>query len=118
MYEEFGLWCLIDFSETFGGLFMHCCAAADHQYPAFGKIPKLRALNRVYQSAGAEPALRAFGDRTVHMQAWKGLEDYRGQLELDVPGVRFAFCYSAQSLDEGKRALETLREWCPRQNGT
>ena len=111
MYEEFGLWCLIDLSETFGGLFMHCCAAADHQYPAFKKIPNLRALQRAYQAPGPEPALRAFGDQTVHME---GMPAYRGLLDFDIPGLRFAFCYSAQSVDDGKRMLDSVRPWCPR----
>jgi len=114
MYEKFGLWCLIDLSDTFGGLFMHCCASADHQYPAFKKIPNLRGLNRVYQAQGPEPCLRAFGDKTVHMEAWKGLAEIRTILDYDVPGVRFAFCIDVESIDDGKRQLETLRSWCPR----
>jgi len=114
MFEEFGLWCLVDLSETFGGLFVHCCATADHQYPAFKKIPNLRGLHRNYQSPGAEPCLRAFGDRTVHMEAWQSLESSRRFLDFDVPGVRFAFTYTVQSVDEGKRILETARKWCPR----
>jgi len=113
MYEEFGLWCLIDLSETFGGLFMHCCAAADHQYPAFKKIPNLRGLNRAYQAPGPEPALRAFGDRTVHMQG-VDLASCRRFLDYDVPGVRFAFCFGPQPLDDAKRTLEAARELCPR----
>lgn len=113
MYEEFGLRCLIDLSETFGGLYMHCCASADHQYPAFQKIPNLRGLNRVYQSPGAKPALDAFGGRTVHME-WGTLETFRSLLDFDAPGVRFAFCYSPTSIDDAKRTLEVLRKWCPR----
>jgi hypothetical protein len=113
-YEKFGLWCLTDLSETFGGLVMHCCAAADHQYAAFKTIPNLRALNKVYTASGPEPVLRGFGDRVVHMQAWQSLDLYRRLLDYDIPGVRFAFCYDAQSVDDGKRALETLRNWCPR----
>ncbi|HEY3332063.1 MAG TPA: uroporphyrinogen decarboxylase family protein [Capsulimonadaceae bacterium] len=113
MYEEFALWTLIDLSETFGGLFMHCCAAADHQYPAFKKIPNLRGLNRVFQAPGPEPALRAFGDKTVHMVAWRTIDDIKREyLDANVPGVRFAFCMSAETVDEARRTLATLREWC------
>lgn len=114
MYQQLGLNHLIDLSETFGGLFLHCCADADHQYPNFKKLPNLRALNRVFQASGPEPALRAFDDRTVHMVAWKTVEEMCEYLDYDVPGVRFAFSYTAESKDDGKRALEILRKRCPR----
>lgn len=113
-YEEFALWTLIDLSETFGGLFMHCCATADHQYPAFKKIPNLRGLNRVFGSTGPEPALRTFGDRTVHMVAWQTLDGIKRMLDFDVPSVRFAFCLGVESVDDAKAQLATVRGWCGR----
>jgi len=42
MFEEFCLPSLERLSRTFGGLFMHCCAAADHQYEGFKRVPNLR----------------------------------------------------------------------------
>jgi len=56
MFEEFCLPSLVDLSETFGGMFMHCCAKADHQYKSFKKIPNLRAINRVFQYPPSRPS--------------------------------------------------------------
>ncbi|MCC6445271.1 MAG: hypothetical protein IT210_17650 [Armatimonadetes bacterium] len=43
MFEEFCLPWLADLSESFGGLFMHCCATADYQYENFKKSPTCAA---------------------------------------------------------------------------
>ena len=115
MYEEFGLPQLIRLSERFGGIYIHCCAAADHQYEAFKKIPNLRGLNRNFQEPGALPCLRAFGDRTVHSIGWPQMDRVREFLDYDVPNVRYLFSYSASSMDDAKRAYETFRGWCERQ---
>jgi hypothetical protein len=89
MYEEFGLWSLIDFSESFGG------------------------LNRNYQAKGPEPCLRAFGDRTVHMEA-ADVSGCRYFLGFGVPDVRFTFSFPQQPLEDAKRTLEEARKVCPR----
>ncbi|MEI7902136.1 MAG: hypothetical protein WCK89_17925, partial [bacterium] len=65
MFEGFCLPNLNDLSDTFGGLFVHCCATADHQYGGFRKIHHLRGLNRVFQSPGPRPAIQAFSGQTV-----------------------------------------------------
>lgn len=43
MFEEFFLPSLLELSREFGGMMIHCCAKADHQYASFRKIPNLRA---------------------------------------------------------------------------
>ena len=68
MFDDFCLPTLVDLSESFGGLFVHCCATADHQYGSFLRIPNLRGLNRVFQSPGPRPAVDAFAGRTVLMK--------------------------------------------------
>ncbi|MFZ2656739.1 MAG: uroporphyrinogen decarboxylase family protein [Victivallales bacterium] len=61
-FQEFCLPELIDLSETFGGLGMHCCAAAEHQFEYFKKIPDFYAFNRVPAGGkGFEPSVNAFG---------------------------------------------------------
>ena len=114
MFEEFCLPNLNDLSDTYGGLFMHCCATADHQYGSFKKINHLRALNRVFQSPGPRPAIEAFSGRTVLMVAWTNEEDVGKLLDMALPNTRLLLNMPAQPLDEARRTCARLRERCPR----
>lgn len=113
-FEEFCLPALVDLSNTFGGLFMHCCATADHQYPSFRKIPNLRGLNRVFQAPGPIPAIEAFSGHTVLIQAWLSEAEVLRFLDLALPETRFLFNLGATSLEEAQRLCERLRARCPR----
>ena len=114
MFEEFCLPHLAEMSGEFGGMFMHCCATADHQYGNFRKIPNLRGLNRVFQSPGPRPAIEAFSGRTVLMVAWTGEDGVNKMLDMALPQTRFLFNVPAQPPDEAKRTLDRLRARCPR----
>lgn len=114
MFEEFCLPPLVELSEAFGGLFVHCCAAADHQYPSFRKIPNLRGLNRVFQAPGPRPAIEAFTPGTVLVVAWTGIEACREMLDMALPETRFLFNMPAEPLNEARATYEQMREWCPR----
>ena len=114
MFEEFCLPPLVDLSQTFGGLFMHCCAAADHQYGNFKKIPNLRGLNRVFQAPGPRPAIEAFSGQTVLIVAWNGEESIYQYPDMALPDTRFLFNMPAQPIEEAKRTYERLRKRCPR----
>jgi len=114
MFEEFCLPPLVELSETFGGLFVHCCATADHQYPSFRKIPNLRGINRVFQAPGPRPAIEAFTPGTVLMVAWTGIEACREMLDMALCETRFLFNMPAEPRDQAKATYERMREWCPR----
>jgi hypothetical protein len=114
MFEEFCLPSLTDLSETFGGLFVHCCATADHQYGSFKKIPNLRGMNRVFQAPGPRPAIEAFSGQAVLMVAWTGEQQAHEMLDMALPNTRFLFNLPYQPLDEAKRTYARLRERCPR----
>ena len=113
MFEEFCLPSLADLSRRFGGLFVHCCAAADHQYAGFRKIPNLRGLNRVFQAPGPRPAIEAFSGHTVLMVAWTSEPGPYDMLDMARPGTRFLFNMGAQPLDEARGTFERLRARCP-----
>jgi hypothetical protein len=123
MFEEFSLPELVDLSETFGGLFIHCCANADHQYGGFKKIPNLRGLNRVFQAPGPRPAIEAFSGQTVLTMAWIGEETVQAMLDMAQPNTRFLFNMSRAStssteylsLEKAKPPYERLRARCPSQ---
>ena len=114
MFAEFCLPTLVDLSETFGGLFVHCCATADHQYAGFRRIPNLRGLNRVFQEPGPRPAIEAFSGHTVLIQAWLGEQDVYQFLDMALPSTRFLFNVAVGTLDEAKHVVERFRERCPR----
>lgn len=112
MFEQFCLPTLIDLSQTYGGLFVHCCATADHQYASFRKIPNLRGLNRVFQKPGPGPAIAAFSGSTVLMIAWTDEAGVNALLEMARPDSRFLFNMPGQPLAESQRTLERLRRRC------
>ncbi len=103
MFEAFCLPTLIDLSETYGGLFVHCCATADHQYQNFAKIPNLRGLNRVFQAPGPRPAIETFSQKTVLMVAWTGEEKGVPDAGYGAAETRFLFDMPAQPLDAAMR---------------
>lgn len=114
MFEEFCLPSLMSLSDAFGGLFVHCCADADHQYASFRKIPNLRGMNRVFQASGPRPAIEAFTPDTVLMVAWTDLAGCRELLDQALPGTRYLFNMPWQPVDEARRTYEQMRDWCPR----
>ncbi len=114
MFEEFCLPSLLDLSRAFGGLFMHCCATADHQYASFRKIPNLRGLNRVFQTPGPRPAIEAFSGATVLMITGTDEPGIHELLQMARPDTRFLFNLAAQRPEEARRTYERLRALCPR----
>jgi len=112
MFHKFCLPSLIDLSNTFGGLFLHCCAAADHQYSEFKKIPNLRGLNRVFQSPGPEPAIEAFSGQTVLLIAWTSREGVIDLLNMAKPDTRYLFNFIGVSLNEGQKIMEEFMPLC------
>ena len=114
MFDKFCLPFLVDLSKNFGGLFMHCCAAADHQYGEFLKIPNLRGLNRVFQSPGPKPAIEAFSGNTVLLVAWTSKEGVIDLIKMAKANTRYLFNFTGVSLEEGQKLLEELRPLCKR----
>lgn len=114
MFEEFCLPNLVELLQRYGGLFVHCCATADHQYGNFKKIPNLRGLNRVFQKPGPRPAIEAFSGQTVLMMAWIEEDTAHEMLALARPDTRFLFNMPGRPLDEAKAMLGRLRRSCER----
>jgi len=114
MFEQFCLPSLADLSNTFGGLFMHCCANAEHQYAGFKKIPNLRGLNRNFYDLSPKRAIDAFSGQTVLMMAGTAEEKLHEMLDLAHPDTRFLFVIDYFSLEEVKPLYERLRLRMPR----
>jgi len=62
MFKKWVLPSLERLSAEFGGLFMHCCAAADHQHQNLLSVSGFRGINRLteYSAMGMGPALQDF----------------------------------------------------------
>jgi hypothetical protein len=111
MFEEFCLPELNDLCDTFGGIGMHCCADAEHQFFGFKKIKNLYGFNRVKSRYGYLPLLEHFAGPKgpVHCLAWltdKELE----QLVTQAPaGTRFIFKQFGPDDESGARWL--ARGW-------
>lgn len=115
-FEEFMLPELIDLAQTFGGLGMHCCAQAEHQFELFNTIPNFYAFNRVAASQGWQPINEYFGgpDAPVHVIAW--IDDVSAKKLIDTApeGTRFIFQESFESGDDAKKWLDIRRSWSPK----
>ena len=116
LFEEFCLPELVALSETFGGLGMHCCAAAEHQFESFKKIPGFYAFNRVAAGQGYAPLLEHFGGEAapVHVLSWLADEEIEFLVRNAPAGTRFVFNLNGTTVEEAKRWLARMRELSPR----
>lgn len=111
MFREFILPELVDLAEHFGGLGMHCCAAAEHQFPLFNEIPGFYAFNRVPADQGWDPIVEHFGgpDAPVHVISWITDADAERLMREAPEGTRFILVHDTADPDDGKRWLERMR---------
>ncbi len=116
-FEEFMLPELVELSEQFGSVGMHCCADADHQFPSFQTIPNFYAFNRVLPPGahldGFEPALRQLGgpDGPVFV-FFEGGEDLVRCVASDAPaGTRAIFkINNVEDIEAARDHLNQVRQ--------
>jgi hypothetical protein len=116
MFEQYQLPELLDLSEHFGGLGMHCCAAAEHQFESFTKVPNFYAFNRVKADQGYGPILEHFAgpDAPVHVLAWVPEEQIEMLVREAREGTRFIFVLTDADAEQAKAWLARMRELSPR----
>ncbi len=90
MFDELFLPDLAELSERYGGIGIHCCADARHQWEGFLRVPGLRVLNICQPAGEVWDAYRFFARHTAQSHSWFG----------DGP----AWTWPAQ-LPEGSRAV-------------
>lgn len=109
MFEEFCLPELVELSQTFGSLGMHCCANAQHQFSLFHKIPNFYAFNRVPTGVGwaQDNALAVLGGSAgpVMVPGWVSPEDVATLLRKAPCGTRFIFNSAAPE------SVTSARSW-------
>ncbi len=74
-FDEFFLPELKEISNHFGGLGMHCCANAVHQWENFKKIPKLKLLNLSQPPDVVMKAYKFFAEHVPQMHDWCAQEE-------------------------------------------
>jgi hypothetical protein len=112
MFEQFMLPEMIDLAEAFGGIGMHCCADAEHQFQSFKKIPNFYGFNRVAAKQGYAPLVEQFdgSDQTpVMVLAWVPDDAMEMPLKRAPEGMRFIFFYATNDNADAKRWLDLAR---------
>ncbi len=113
MFDEFCLPSLKDLSKTFHGIWIHCCADADHQYAGLKKIPELRGLNRRF-IRGPEKCIEMFSDTALFSMGCTSEQELMQMLDIARPNSRFLFVFDCDSLHEAQGLTDRFRERFPR----
>lgn len=97
-------------SQTFGGLYTHCCADANHQHENFCEIPDHRAMNRVveFSEQGIEPAMRDFSGKLVLISNPVGLEEALQWLDYAKGTNRVIVTLKASDMQEAYAMRDTI----------
>ncbi len=113
MFDEFSQPSLTELSEYFGGIGVHCCANAEHQWENFRKIPDLRLLNLIQPQSVLQRAYPYFAGHTCQLhggvQAVGEPWTWPGQFPED---CRFVIQVSAKERERALELSEKLREVC------
>lgn len=72
LFEEHFLPELVSLSRRYGGIGVHCCAHATHQWRFFRRLPGLRLLNLVQPEPVLEEAYEYFADTCAQLHSWYG----------------------------------------------
>ncbi|MCL2499142.1 MAG: hypothetical protein FWE90_02275 [Defluviitaleaceae bacterium] len=109
-FKEFCLGALNRMSVRYGGIGMHCCAHATHQWENFKKIEGLRMLNFVQPTVVTQRAYHEFAEKTAMMHYWCGNGAPDPSWIMHYPqNAHVVLNCSAENRDEAIRFCETLR---------
>jgi len=114
MFDEFFLSHLIDLSNRYGQIGIHCCADARHQWPGLLKIPNLCLLNLAQPQEVLKDAYTFFAPHTGQMHdggSWATPSDWLAGLPA---GCRAVIALDAESRHQAVEYAAQLREACGR----
>ncbi len=115
MFEEFFLNDLIELSQRYGGIGIHCCAHARHQWGYFRNIPGLRLINLSHEAnKKRDPeyiydAYRYF-EPIVQMHEAFSLEDRPETLPYKTEGARVVYQIQVHTKDQALRICDHMHE--------
>jgi hypothetical protein len=112
MFVKYYLPELAELSGRYGGIGMHCCAHARHQWGNFKMIPGLRLLNLVQPNEVLRQAWSFFAGTVPQMHPWSG-DGPAWTWPAQYPaGARLVMEAPARTRDEAIELAERLRAAC------
>ncbi|NSW90938.1 MAG: hypothetical protein HPY74_09780 [Firmicutes bacterium] len=115
MFKEFFLPELVDLSNHYGGLGIHCCANARHHWESFKMIPNLQVLNLCQPENILAEAYGYFGGRFVQMHSWYEKRPVWEKVSGFPKDSRVVLQLLAENRDEALRVCEKCKIACGRQ---
>lgn len=108
IFEQLFLPELIEMSDRYGILGMHCCANAEHQWENFKKIPNLKMLNLVqpYQTMVKSSAF--FAGHSAQYPGWGGTGEQDTWFSQLDSNAHVCLDFWVQNDDEAKRLADKL----------
>ena len=101
---------LAELSERYGGIGIHCCADARHQWENFRTIPNLKLLNLVNSFDYLTEAYSFFKDTALQMHSQAAEGDPWTWPERLPQGGRYVFSVTAQDEGEAAGIADKMRE--------
>lgn len=109
-FERFFLPHLTALSSRYGGMGIHCCAHARHQWAGLKRVPELRLLNLEAPGNAQVEAYEFFGPEVVHMHANTETGPPETWVGQHAEGIRLILRVPARDREEALRLAETLWE--------
>ncbi len=104
---------LSELSHRYGGMGVHCCAHARHQWEGFMEIPDLRLINLVQPNDVLRQAYGYFA-RIPQMHSWCGKGEPWTWVDQYPAGSRVVLQATAETKDEALRLSDKLHAVCGR----
>lgn len=113
MFQEFFRGELVQLSEHFGGIGIHCCADSRHQWQNLKDIPGLRVINLCRPPTRTDTfvtdAYKFFADGPVQMHFGWEPDVKTEEMPSQFPdGARVVFQLNADTKDEARKMCDTL----------
>ena len=112
MFYEFFLPELVEMSERYGGLGMHCCADSKRHWDGFKEIPNLRLLNLAPRCFKVEEAYAFFAGHTAQFHGYHVGLAPDSDLSRLPQGARAVIEGNAATKDEALRLAEKMARLC------
>ena len=114
MFLEFFLPELVELSTRYGGLGIHCCANAKHQWSNLLRIPGFKVLNMVQPVEVIKEACKFFAPHVAQMHSWSGDGAPETWASWYPGNARMVLQACAQNVDEAKTVSDKMWASCGR----
>jgi len=108
MFEELFLPELIDISNHYGNVGMHCCANSRHQWDNFLKIPNLKLLNLVQPNNVMLESSKFFAGKIPMFPSWEGKGEYETWFSQMDSGAHLILDFYVKDLEDAKALNEKM----------